>query len=346
MKVPVQRGNGSRAAPKNILTNKMTRLMQRQNHYRHATVSLRHGAGTLFFVMAAALFSACGNNIITDSEGDPKAEGPTVRISIKGLVAGTDYGEAMRSGDDDAVDLTDDLCSRFDIAIYRDGERVIRDAQQAGDSDFGTLTAELEVGTAYQIVAIAHNCAKAMTTTDIAKITAEREVTDIFWAYELFTPSTDAELSMVLRRIVAKVRFNISETTPTDVTSMYFYYTGGSSTFNGETGYGSVNSKQNTTLTVPETAYSAASTYELFTIPRSDSESLSLTVKAFTDDQSIYKSGEYDDVPVRQNYITEYTGNFFTGTEEPEPDPDPDPSDTSSSFKIVTEWAGTLTYTY
>jgi len=316
------------------------------DYYRSTAVSLRNGAGMLLFVLASALLAGCGNNIIVEPESDPMAEGPTVRISIKGSVAGTDYGLGARSGDGEAVTLTDDICKRFDIAIYRDGERVIRDAQQTGDSDFGTLTTELEVGVAYQIVAIAHNCQKAMTTTDISKITADREVSDIFWAYELFTPSADTELSMVLRRIVAKVNFNISEPTPAEVSSMYFYYTGGSSTFNGETGYGSVNSKQNTTISVPETAYSAASTYELFTIPRSDSEQLSLVVKAFTADESIYKSGEYDDVPIRQNYITEYTGNFFTGAEEPEPDPDPDPSETSGGFKIITSWDGTLNHSY
>lgn len=305
-----------------------------------ATVSLRKSVEILFFVATIMLVASCENEIPTGTGDDPLAEGETATIKITSQVAGADFQTTMRSGNETVENLTDKLCSRFDIAIYRNGERVINKAQKAGDSDFGTMTAELEIGTSYQIVVIAHNCQKAMTTTDIAKITADREVTDMFWAYEEFTPTSDGSLTMTLHRIVALVKFRITEPTPTEATSMYFYYTGGSSTFDGTTGIGSVNSKQNITIEVPSSAYTGESSYDIYTIPRSNSSSLSITAKAFNASESIVKSGEYSNVPVEQNKVTDFAGNFFTGSSST------DPSQQESAFQVVTNWSDTLSVTY
>jgi len=296
--------------------------------------------------MAVAMLSACENVISIDEDETPEAEEGYARVTISGNISGAGYDTEARSGDGGTVSLTDNLCSRFDIAVYKGSERISKDAQKAGDGDFGTFTANLEIGTEYKIVAIAHSCAEAMTTTDINKITADREVTDMFWACETVTPTEDMDLSITLRRIVAKVLFRVEEATPANVASMYFYYTGGSSTFDGETGLGSVNSKQNVTIETPSTAYAGESEYAIYTIPRADSEALDLTVKAFDADGGIVKSTEFPSVKIQQNHITRYSGKFFS--EEPETDPDKDKDSTTqkSTFSVQTDWDATDSYSY
>lgn len=318
--------------------------------YNSITISKQHLCASawrccLAFIAAIAL-TACENTITGEDEEETPVEEGYARVTIKGAVADTDYDTGARASDANAVVLTDELCSRFDIAIYKGDTRVISEAQKAGDSDFGQLTADLEIGTEYKIVAIAHSCENAMTTTDIGKITADREVTDMFWACETVTPTENMSLSMTLQRIVAKVVFHIAETTPTKVTSMYFYYTGGSSTFDGETGMGSVNSKQAVTLEVPSDAYTNESEYVLYTIPKADSEALKLTVRAFDKNENIVKTCDFTNVQIQQNHITRYSGKFFT--EDPNTDPDPDKDETASkgSFYVVTEWGGTTNYSY
>lgn len=318
--------------------------------YNSITILRQHLCATAWrcclAFMAAMLLTACENTIQgEDEETEPVEEG-YARITIKGAVADTDYDTGTRAGDANAVVLTDELCSRFDIAIYKDGERIIRVAQKAGDSDFGQFTADLAIDSTYQIVAIAHSCENAMTTTDIHKITAGREVTDMFWACETITPTADVSIDITLHRIVAKVLFHISEPTPSAVTSMYFFYTGGSSTFDGETGLGSVASKQSVTLEVPSDAYTYESEYTIYTIPRSDSNTLNLTVAPFKKNGDRYKTVEFTNVKIQQNHITRYSGKFFT--EDPNTDPDPDNNKTASkgSFYVVTEWGGTTSYSY
>lgn len=297
--------------------------------------------------MAIVLLTACENKIIGDEEEPEPTEEGYARVTISGSVAGLDYNTGSRSGDDEAVALTDELCTRFDIAVYKDGERVDNVSQKAGDSDFGTFTADLAIDSTYQIVAIAHSCEKAMTTTKIHEISAEREVTDMFWACETITPTENMSLNITLHRIVAKVLFHISEPTPTAVTSMYFYYTGGSSTFDGETGIGSVNSKQAITIAVSSDAYTNESEYSLYTIPKDGSDALKLTVSPFKKNGDLYRAGtEFTNVKIQQNHITEYAGKFFS--EDPNTNPDPDDSQTESkgAFTVVTEWNGTTRYSY
>lgn len=297
--------------------------------------------------MAVAMLSACENAIPGGEEELPEVEEGYARIVISGNVADVNYDTTTRSGDAGAVALTDELCTRFDIAIYKDGERKVRVAQKAGDSDFGTFTVDLAIDSTYQIVAIAHSCEDAMTTTDIHAITADREVTDMFWACEKITVTKDMSLKMTLHRIVAKVLFRITEPTPTAVTSMYFYYTGGSSTFDGETGIGSVNSKQAITIAVSSDAYTNESEYSLYTIPKDGSDALKLTVSPFKKNGDLYRAGtEFTNVKIQQNHITEYAGKFFT--EDPNTNPDPDDSQTESkgAFTVVTEWNGTTRYSY
>lgn len=313
------------------------------NFYQHLHTAVW---GCCFAFIATSILSSCENAIIGAENGEEETTNGYAHISINSSVASDNYETSTRTDDEESVYLNNKLCSRFDIAIYKNGERIAKSAQKSSDSDFGTYTADLEIGTEYEIVAIAHSCSSAMTTTDIEKITADREVTDIFWAYQTFTPTKDASLTMTLHRIVAMVRFCIDEATPSNAKSMYFYYTGGSSTFNGKTGLGSVNSKQNIQINVPSTAYDSTSSYEIYTIPKSAKSSISLTVKAFNSSEEIIKSAEFSSVAIEQNCITEYRGKFFS--EDPNTDPDPGTQDasTSSQFKIVTAWNGTHSYSY
>ena len=97
---------------------------------------------------------------------------------------------------------------------------------------------------------------------------------------------------------------------------MKFYYTGGSSTLDATTGYGCVNSRQTEYRKVASEAYDGESSYDLYTFPHDSGgdEKLQMEISAL-DGTSSSATVKYvrtiDDVPVKPNVITRYSGNFF-----------------------------------
>lgn len=92
-----------------------------------------------------------------------------------------------------------------------------------------------------------------------------------------------------------------------------FYYTGGSSTFDATTGYGCVNSKQTEMRSVANSAYTGESTYDIYTFPHADEKKLKIEISALENASSTSSTYErtIDNVIVKRNYITRYSGRFY-----------------------------------
>ena len=208
-----------------------------------------------------------------------------------------------------ATDITS-LCSRLNIAIFNsEGTKVKTVAQKEGDSDYGTVALSLAEGT-YQLVVIAHNCEGSATITSTEKVTfPNNKVTDTFYYYgDLVVTSETQNYDLTLTRAVAMFRLVLTdEDIPSAVAKFKFYYTGGSSTFSPNDGYGCVNSKQTEIRTV-----ASDGVYEIFTLPHTEEDVLTkLTVTALDANDNTIKERIFENVPVVRNQVTRYTGSFF-----------------------------------
>ena len=208
-----------------------------------------------------------------------------------------------------ATDITE-LCSRLNIALFDgEGTKVKTVAQKEGDSSYGTVEMSLAAGT-YKLVVMAHNCDGSATITSTEKVTfPNNKVTDTFYYYgDLVVTAEKQTYELMLIRAVAMFRLVLTdESLPSTVAKLKFYYTGGSSTFSPEAGYGIVQSKQTEFRTVSEDGV-----YEIYTLPHTEEDVLTkLTVTALDDEDNAIKERVFENVPVIRNQVTRYTGSFF-----------------------------------
>ncbi len=226
-----------------------------------------------------------------------------------------------------------DLCKQIDLAVFQGGERVEKVSQKRGGKDFGTLSVALEPGT-YKVVIVAHNQDKTPTMTNAEKITFSGDLSDTFsWSNDItVSEGNGLDVDVSMRRAVSMVRFVTTDKIPDDISTLQFYYTGGSSTLDGLTGYGCVNSRQTVKFSIADDMKGKIGTFEIYTFPRSDSKELKIEFTGLDAAGKTVYSHTFEKVPVSRNQITQFTGALFAT--------DPVAGDTSSKFKLTTddEW--------
>ncbi|MCH3981097.1 MAG: FimB/Mfa2 family fimbrial subunit [Prevotella sp.] len=272
------------------------------------------------FVLACLLLSACEKVKVSDEESQEHGDGIE-------LVFHVDKFEQVPFVKDVAVTRdavpVEQLCTRLNFAVFSNGTKVKSIAQRAGDKDFGTVKVELSKGKTFQVVIIAHSGASSATITSPEKISFDGKVTDTFYAYQEITVDESKDYSVELKRAVAMFRLMVEDDTPSQIQKLQFKYTGGSSTFNAVTGHGCVNSKQTEERTVSQ----QSKTFEIYTFPHEDTDVLKITVNAMDPAGNILFTRTFEDVDVKRNMITQYSGKFYGEIVNPE----------ANSFKFLAD---------
>jgi hypothetical protein len=194
--------------------------------------------------------------------------------------------------------------------VYNGTQKIKQINQLSTDSDFGTLQLTLPEGK-YKIVVLAHNGAKNPTMTDIEKIGFNGKLTDTFYYCTNITVGSEAQsFDVDLKRAVAMVRFQTNKI-PANVSKMKFYYTGGSSSLNALLGEGAVKSRQTEEIAVTTDMVGNPGSFDIFSIPRSDSNLLTMDVTAFDNENAQIFHKRIDGIQIKRNFITELNGSFF-----------------------------------
>ncbi len=232
------------------------------------------------------------------------------------------------------------ICSKIHYAVYSYKDSVLtkkQENQDLGSEGFGSAIFNLEEGN-YKIVVIAHNGDGNPTMTDPTRISFNNrnslKVTDTF----LYSADVDITrethvLELELKRAVAMFQLKLDDSSlPENVSLLRFEYTGGSSTIDGTTGLGCVNSKQSETFE----CLPGVMEYGIYTFVRRDSDALKIKVSAMDSLGVIIKEREFQNVPITCNYITRYTGKLFAN------------ENLASAFSVTMdgEWAGTRDFTF
>lgn len=213
------------------------------------------------------------------------------------------------------------VCTRISFAIYKtDGNVYEIKNQQTDDSGFGTLNISLPKG-AYKVIVIAH-CGfgvPAFEAEDKVKF-KDNKVTDTFYCSQDITVAEDVSYSLELKRAVSKFRLVVDDSIPSEVTTMKFYYTGGSSTFSPINGCGCVKSRQTEYRPVTSDMHGKGCQFEVFTFPHGDEDELNVTVTAQDASGNTVCEKEFNAVPIKRNMITQFKGRFFTKGDNPSGD--------------------------
>ena len=270
---------------------------------------LRTCVAWLCAVMLCGMTFSCQKVAISDVDQPDGQDGKMpVEFRVSDLEQTPFAGPVQSRGTDVGAS-----CSHLSLAVYQGGSKTVQMNQESKDADYGSFQLSLRPG-AYRVIVIAHNGAKAPVMTDPAKISFDGKVTDTFYATEEFTVEGSVSRSLSLRRAVAMFRLVTSDTVPSRVTMLRFYYTGGSSTFDALNGVGCVSSRQTETRAVTSDMVGQPATFEVYTFPRSDTGSLKMQVTAHDAGANVVAQKTFDEVPVRRNLITQYKGNLFGGS--------------------------------
>ena len=263
----------------------------------------------ILLVPALLLVNACEKfNINGDQESENEANG-NVTLHIKDAIDNSyETSRETRAGDTQNIE---DISSRLSFAIFKVSEKMKSINQIIGDEDFGTATFNLAEGT-YRIVVIAHNGKGNCTISSPESIKFyKNKLTDTFYYYgTLEVGSNEITKEIELTRAVGMFKLHINDTIPQNIQQMKFYYTGGSSTLDATTGYGNVNSKQTENIDIEK----GKKDYCVYTFPHQDGKKIKFSITAFDQDGTEVSTKVFEDVTVKRNYITTYSGKFFGNT--------------------------------
>lgn len=263
----------------------------------------------LILLLACLTLAACEKVDLSEFKKNKDTNDGTVKVTFK--VAGI---EQVPFGNTTSR-VGDALYTRFSVALFQNDTKVKSVNQTTGDKDFGTIAVDLAPGT-YQYVAIAHNGLASCTISFPDKITfASNKMTDTFYYYGKVDITESCTNAIVLKRAVSMFRLIVTDPIPETVTQMKFYYTGGSSTFDATTGFGCVNSKQTEIINVSDARNGVnGKEFEIYTFPHEVSDAMTVKVTAMDENGNTITETSYENVPIQQNVITQYTTTFFTNT--------------------------------
>ena len=313
----------------------------------------------LCVLLTGMLLLSCEKPVIDDTVPSETTAMGKVTIRVADVEAGWSASTTR------ALVNVSEVCTRLCFAVYKDGSRVKSKNQAKGDSDFGTLSLELESGD-YQILVLAHSGNSNPTTTNPAKIQFTNPessngtgFSDTFYYYGNMEVGADgASLTANMKRATSMFRLVTSDAKPENIKKMWFYYEGGSGALNAVTGYGCVDSKQVVIEYLDDAQTGKPLQFDLYTFLHGETGNLTVTVRAFDEKDDIAYEREFTNVPMKRNYITRYTGNFFVKDTPDNPDnpdtpdnpdnpDDPDPGVSPSNVIMVDpEWGGVTDFTF
>ena len=255
-------------------------------------------------VLLGLVMSGCEKVVLVDSSGAGTSESDGNVLLRAVVVSSTELTRGAM--------MLSEVCGRLNVAVFDgNGKKIKSESQVVSDADFGSVGMSLSAGS-YKVVAVGHSCSGAATITSTDKVTfPNNKVTDTFYFYgDLVVDGNLQEVPIALHRAVAMVRLQFNDNDQlANVTQLKFYYTGGSSTFSPSAGYGIVNSKQ-----TEYRAWTEDGIYEIYTMPHAADDVLTkLTVTALDGGDNEVGECVLEQVPIRVNHITTYTGNFSGG---------------------------------
>lgn len=210
----------------------------------------------------------------------------------------------------------EDVCTRISFVIIdKSGEKVDQINQELGDEAFGQGKFTLPIGD-YRLAIVAHSSKgnptfkkRTNSKNESLSFTNPNGFTDTFFASRNLTVGEDAvDLSVDLTRIAALIRFINYDQIPVKADSIKIEYKGGSGTFDALSGWGNTDSNQYKGMGKSN----FSSPFEIYTIPRLDSDHLNVTVITYQGTDLLTET-MINEIPIKRNCITTCRGCIFDG---------------------------------
>lgn len=213
--------------------------------------------------------------------------------------------------------------SRLDIEVIPVGQTNAKTYvfhQKKSDEDFGKLSLRLPIGD-YKIVAVASNATEQVDITSSSLVTFPGDFpTDMAYVYKEFSVKSGANtVSCDMKRSVSKLSFVSTDVITSDISKIELVYVGKiSNSLNPSTGLGVLGDVETKTMTKTYTSFAKpdgkldrVSLNSFFLLP-SESVTIQTDIKIYNTKGTVIKSLHFDEVILKRNHATTYTGPMFT----------------------------------
>lgn len=206
------------------------------------------------------------------------------------------------------------VCSRLDIYIIEQNttDTLRIHQERSATTDFGTTSAILQTNRTYRLIAVAHNSTDTCTFNggivsfpgDIIKQTLVADTT--------FCPGDGLSLNVVMQRIVGMFKMRVTDPIPSDVTGFQFTISPSGRKFDIATMQSTDPAVRTHTINSTSTDANGIATYNIYVMAddMTTVKYVDIEVEAITpaNDGEVRQLNQ---VPIKNGYVTTYTGTFF-----------------------------------
>jgi len=283
---------------------------------------------SVMLLSATSLFVACQSQ---EQEDAPEGSVATVTFQVVNYVQ-VSLDELTRTAE--ATSL-----AHLDMAIYDLDNQLVVKQQTTTDTDgYGSFSASLPYGQ-YQVVFLGYDGSRTANLDSPTSIFFEQDyVPNLFHKVVQLTvdgSATDVQ-SVVLSRAVAAFRLQHAGDIPADLNTMSFVTTGGAHHLNGLTGMASQTEQRTCDWGMSSVAGKTSFGIIYYSFLPSEEFTMSVTATATDKQGNVIRTRSFSDVPMKQNYLNSYSGNFFA----------PDSQTTSFSLTLETDQWEEVSHTY
>lgn len=207
------------------------------------------------------------------------------------------------------------VCSRLDVYIIEQGTtdtmRFHQDRAINGN-DFGGFTATLQTNKSYHLYAMAHNTTDTITFRGGIMSFAEDKIKQCLYMDTVFSPGDGLSLNVVMKRIVGMFKMRVTDAIPSDVTGFRFTVDAAGCKWNTATHESTDSGIRIHTINGTTTDNNGVATYNVYVM--GDDMTTVKYVDITAEAMNATGDGEvrhFDGVPIRDGYLTTYTGTFF-----------------------------------
>ena len=186
--------------------------------------------------------------------------------------------------------------------------------QTSTDADFGTVSFQVNKTKEYTLKAVAHKCSTAAEMKSGVVSFTEGEIKHTLYAMHKFKPDTiSSQVSVDMTRIVGMFRFAVTDSIISKVKTMRFAIKNSPQKFNTADSTGIAKADRNGDFADFSRAKDGSATFTIYVLPDDlkAQYKYDITVSALDANNTPIESREFKDVPIRANYKTQYTGQFF-----------------------------------
>lgn len=209
------------------------------------------------------------------------------------------------------------VCSKLDIWIIDtvNNDTIVIHKQREGtgnNATFGNVTATLQTNKTYRLLAMAHNTDEMCTFENNIFAFSENKIKQTLYADTVFSPADGLSLNIVMQRIVGMFKMIVTDNVVDGVTGFRFHVFSAGCKWN-IAGYSEDRGERIHTINGTTQNDYGYVVYNVYVMGDNmiDTLNVNITAEAIDSNGDAQETRYFENVPIKDGYITQYTGTFF-----------------------------------